>query len=237
MTRWRVARSWAAMFVVVGLAFGVPSGRALTAQRQDSTTLGAGDPGDVGKVVERPLRSGSSHRYTIALRAGEYVCVVIDQQGIDIVAQSRDAEDHAIAEFEDNIRGTGEERVEVVADADGTYGVVVHAAPGIVAAGAYAIRIADRRPSTPADRALQESRRLRTAASRLDEEGRSDAAQTLLERAMAITEAQRGPDSVQAAVVATQLANVVRKRPDDRRSEALYERARVILERALGVDD
>src|SRR5262249_49983206 len=159
MTRWRVARSWAAAFVVVGLAFGLPRGHALTAQRQDSTPLGGGDAGDAedaDKVVERPLRSGASHRYTIALRAGEYVCVVIEQQGIDIVAQSRDAEDHAIAEFEDNIRGTGEERVEIAADADGTYGVVVHAAPGIVAVGAYAIRIADRRSSTPADRALQE---------------------------------------------------------------------------------
>ena len=38
-----------------------------------------------GKPVERELAGGQSHSYSIALTAGQYLHVVVDQRGIDVV--------------------------------------------------------------------------------------------------------------------------------------------------------
>ena len=76
--------------------------------------------------------------------------------------------------------------------------------------------------------------RLRTNAARLDDEGRFDAARSLLEHALTITEAERGADDLQTAAVAAQLAVVYRKLPDDARSEALFLRALSIMDASLG---
>jgi CHAT domain-containing protein len=187
-------------------------------------------------VVERRLDRAEQHQYAVALNAGEYARVVVDQHGIDVIAQVRGVDDHPIADFEDDIRNVGQEQVEIVADAPGTYTVAIRAAPGIAAPGSYAISLALRRPATDSDRAFQESRTLRMTAARLEIEGRFDAARSLLERALAITEAERGADDLQTAAVAAQLAGVYRRLPDDARSEMLYERALSILDPSLGPD-
>ena len=70
----------------------------------------------------------------------------------------------------------------------------------------------------------------------MENEGRFDAARSLLERALAITEAQHGAGDVQTAAVAAQLATVYRKLPDDARSEAMFERALAIMDVSLGPD-
>ena len=202
----------------------------LTAQHQDVTPL------EAGRVIERHLERGAEHRYTIALGAGEYARVIVEQRGVDVIAQARGPDDGAIADFEDEIRNSGQEQVEIVADVPGTYSIAIRAAPGIVAAGAYTISLAGQRAATDSDRAIQESRRLRTSAARLDDEGRFDAARSLLERALAITEAERGAGDLQTAAVAAQLAAVYRKLPDDARSEALFERALAIMDVSLGPD-
>jgi CHAT domain-containing protein/Tfp pilus assembly protein PilF len=113
---------------------------------------------------------------------------------------------------------------------------VISAAPGTVAPGSYAVRLVSHRAATDSDRALHESRTLRTTAARLEAEGRYEAARSLLEHALATTEADRGAEDLQTAVVAAQLAGVYRRVPDDARSEALFLRALSIMDGALGPD-
>ena len=55
----------------------------LTAHHQDLTPL------EAGRVIERHLERGAEHRYAVALGAGEYALVIVDQRGIDLVAQAR----------------------------------------------------------------------------------------------------------------------------------------------------
>ena len=216
-----------ATLAAVCVAAAFQSTLPLTAQR-DAAAL------EADTVVERRLDRAEEHRYTVALRTGDYARVIVEQHGIDVIAQVRDVDDRPIAEFEDEIRNDGQEQVEVVADAPGLYTIAVRAAPGIAAPGSYAIRVAARRASTDSDRACQEARTLRMRAARLDVEGRFDAARSLLERALAITEAERGSNDLQTAAVAAQLAGVYRRLPDDARSEMLFERALSILDASLG---
>ena len=187
-------------------------------------------------AVERRLDRGDVHRYSIALNAGERARVIVEQHGIDVIAQVRGLDGQAVAEFQDEIRPTGQEQIDFVADEAGTYAIAIHSAAGIVVPGSYAITLVECRSATASDRALQRARSLRMRAARLDEEGRFDAARSLLEEALHITEVERGPDDLQTAAVAAQLASVYRLLPDDAKSEALFLRALPIMDGSLGKD-
>src|SRR6266545_2213146 len=189
-----------------------------------------------GRSIERRLERGDDHRYRIALSAGDYVLVIVEQRGIDVVAETRDSAGDAIADFEDEIRSDGEERVELVAETRGIYAIAIKAPLDNIEAGSYAIRIAAHRAATDTDRAREQARRLRTTADRLDTEGRFDAARLSLERALTITETAWGPDDLHTAAVAAQLAGVHRRLADGGQSESLYQRAIAIMDRTLGSD-
>ncbi len=68
-----------------------------------------------------------------------------------------------IADFQSEMRRQGQEQIDVVADAAGTYLLAITPGPGIDG-GTYAIRMVSRRAATDADRSTQEVRALRTAA-------------------------------------------------------------------------
>jgi CHAT domain-containing protein len=159
--------------------------------------------------------------------------VVIEQRGIDVVAQVRRPDGSAIADFQSEIRLNGAERVEIVADAGGTYVLAIRAGPGLSSAS-YAIRITGRRAATDADRSMQEARSLLTAGIGLKTVARQSEARTLLERALTIVEATRGPDDALLGMVVFELAGNALDARDDARAESLYQRAIAILEKAWG---
>jgi CHAT domain-containing protein len=189
-----------------------------------------------GQTIERRLTRGDDHRFRLALTQGEYVRVIVEQRGIDVVAQTLDPSGSPIAEFEDEIRRYGEEQVDLVAPTSGTYTVVIRPPSHKIAPGSYAIWLATRRAATDADRSVQECRKLRTAAARLETEGRFEQARVSLERALTLAESAWGDGNVQVAAVAVQLAGVLRRLPDEARSASLYERAISIMDRTLGAE-
>jgi CHAT domain-containing protein len=189
-----------------------------------------------GRAIERQLTRGEEHRYRIALTAGECVNVVVEQLGIDVIVHARDPGGALIADFQDEVRIRGHEPVEVVANANGAYTLTVHAAPGSVAPGVYAIRLIGRHPASDADRAIQESRTLRGAAARLQQAGTLDESKRQFERALQIAEGVRGPGDV---YVAELLADLAANRLDARDytgAEQLFRRALTIFNRTLGVE-
>jgi len=185
-------------------------------------------------AVERRIDRHDVHRYSIVLSADEHARVIVEQRGIDVIAEVRGLDGQAVAEFQEEIRNNGQEEIDLVADGAGIYTIAIRAAPGIVVPASYAITMVDCRSATASDRALQHARTLRMRAARLDEEGRFDAARSLLEEALRITEGERGADDLQTAAIAAQLASVYRQLPDDAKSEALFLRALPIMDAALG---
>src|SRR5215471_10447428 len=127
------------------------------------------------QLMERRLSRGVEHRYRINLNAGEYALVLVEQRGIDVAARIPGSARNVIAdvaEIDDEPRLRGLERIELVADVTGPYTVILSAARGIVTPGAYTIRLESRRAATDADRSMQDARRCRTTAARLDTDGR-----------------------------------------------------------------
>src|SRR4051794_5144805 len=71
---------------------------------------------DSAAPIVRRLSPGEVHRYNLPLAAAEFARVVVEQQGIDLVVQVRDADEQEIEQVQEEIRSRGEERVDVVAE-------------------------------------------------------------------------------------------------------------------------
>ena len=221
--------AWAAFSAAVLAATSFTYATAATSGA-DVTTL------ELTQPIERQLTRGEEHRFQLALKEREYAGVVVEQRGVDVIVEVRGPKGGVIADYDDEVRKRGQEQVDLVADPAGVYTIVIKAAPGTVVPGSYAITLDSRRTAREADRSMQAARRLRTSAERLDTAGKFDEARLLLEHALTVTEHLRGPDDMQVAAVAIQLAGVYRKIPDSTRSESLYGRAIAIMERTLGSD-
>jgi len=201
--------------------------------------VGPEGPGDVAvldsdALIERHLSRGEEHHYQLALTAGELARVIVEQQGLDVVVKVRDADDHTIDEFQEEIRRDGMERVDVVAGRAGTYALTVVPAEGVVDRGAYTIRLDSRRPAVDGDRVMQESRSLRTAAAQLERAGRFDEARPMFERALSLSESVRGPDDIYVAMMIFDLAGNALETRDDARARSLYQRVITTFDRLGG---
>ncbi len=192
---------------------------------------------EAGKAIERQLARGEEHGYGLALTAGQSARVIVDQQGIDVIVQVRDRDGAVVADFQDALDAHGQERVDVVATATATYTLAVRPAPGIVGPGSYSIRIDGIRAETDGDRAVQQSRTVRSAAARLERAGRLDEAAPLFERALQIAEGALGPDDPLVNALVRDLAGNALEKRDNRKAQSLYERALAGLEATVGAGD
>src|SRR5947207_4157362 len=81
------------------------------------------------------IRTGEEHRYQLVLEAGEFASVVVEQKGIDVGVLVRDGENAVAADYQDEIRRDGEERVEIVAGNAGANVLAITPANGATVAG------------------------------------------------------------------------------------------------------
>src|ERR1041385_7318019 len=80
------------------------------------------DPWDVpGVPVTRELPRRAEHRYAIALDAGEFARVLVEQRGTDVAVRVRAPDAQVLAEFDRETGGSGTEEVDVVAPAAGVF--------------------------------------------------------------------------------------------------------------------
>ncbi|MGE5814356.1 MAG: CHAT domain-containing protein, partial [Acidobacteriota bacterium] len=187
-----------------------------------------------GRTLERPLSHGETHRYELQLKKGEYVRVVVEQRGIDAIVQTRDPHDQLIAEFDDEVAYRGEEDVDLVAGATGTYVVVISASPRSLASGTYSVRLAGGGSASGQERSREESRRLYTAAKRREAAASLDDARALFQQALTLAERQQPPNPRYSALITFNLAGNALERHDDRAARELYQRAIDTFERTLG---
>jgi len=121
---------------------------------QEVTTLSLEIP------VQRELVGGQEHRYQITLAEGQYANVIVELRGIDVVVQLQEIGGKVIASFDGEYRSQGEQRVEMVAEAAGSYRLSVIASSKGASAGQYEIRVTEIRTATKNDRLLHEARKL-----------------------------------------------------------------------------
>ena len=120
-----------------------------------ASTTAQSDSLQVGSTVERTLASDQKHSFTINLEADQFLQLVVDQHGIDVIVRVFSPEGKSLGEF-DSPNGTeGPEDVSLISVTTGVYRIEV--APlrqrENVPAGRYEIRIVELRHAT--DQELQ----------------------------------------------------------------------------------
>jgi hypothetical protein len=179
-------------------AFGCDLFRQSAHQSRDVRNNG-GDEKDIralepGKPLKREMASGQRHAYQIRLDAGQFLKVIVEQQGIDVVVQIYGPNGNLSQEFDGESRLRGEETVAVVDESAGDYHLTVRPRRQSGPAGSYEIRIGELRAATENDRTLHESRLLFDQALKLRGAGKYDEALISVQRALEIREKLLGPD-------------------------------------------
>ena len=109
----------------------------------------------VERTVRRNLSAGEAHTYDVAMRAGEYLEVNVEQVGIDTAARLLDSTGRLIREFDSPTGALGRERIRVVADTTAAYRLEIRALQPAADPGAYEIRVGAKRMATAADRQIE----------------------------------------------------------------------------------
>jgi CHAT domain-containing protein/Tfp pilus assembly protein PilF len=187
-----------------------------------------------GKPIERELVGGQSHTYQITLTAGQYVKLVVDQRGIDVVVNLFGLDGKPITEVNSETRTEGPETVSWVAEEAGSYRADVLAKYKNAVAGRYQIQVVELGVATEGDRALSEALKLNTEFLRLFRAGKYAEARPLGERALQIREKTLGSDHPDVAQSADSLGQLCYLKAEYARSEAYYQRALTIREKVLG---
>ncbi len=193
-------------------------------------------PLEPGKAINRILAGADSHTYQIRLSAGQFVKVIVEQQGIDVVAELSWPGAEHIAEFDGEVRSRGQELVWFVAVAEGAYRLKVRATQKNAPTAGYEIRIEELRDATGDDFALHEARKLLKRASKLIDAGKYEEALPLVESSREIRERVLGPEHLDVAEALYVLSVLCWNRREYARTELLYQQALAIREKALGPD-
>lgn len=118
---------------------------AQTPKTNDAQTL------TPNQIVKRDLRGGEKHSLSFAAKKGEFVRVVVSQQGVDAVVKVF-APDNAMLFERDTPNGAyGDESVSFVASADGNYRLEVSPLEEKAFAGKYEARLEARREAKDLD--------------------------------------------------------------------------------------
>jgi CHAT domain-containing protein/tetratricopeptide (TPR) repeat protein len=137
-------------------------------------------PPQVGAPLVRALATGDSDRYRVELRAGDYVTVSTEPQGIDVGARLVGPDGTILANA--SHRQSGERVLTAIVRTSGIHHLEIRALETSSTAGCYALTIRELHVSEPRDRARVQAQQLYLEGDALWAEERSEAASKALER-------------------------------------------------------
>src|SRR5262245_39143915 len=228
------------LFVTLGLERAAAS-RTQSSQQQGGATKAAGEEKDVrslemGKPIERELAGGQSHLYQIMLAAGQYLSVVVDQRGVDVVAALLGPDSNKLIEV-DSPNGTeGPEPVSWIVEMAGLYRLEVRSLEKDAKPGRYEAKMVELRAATDRDRDLAEAGKLYKESVSLRGKGQYDQAIPLAERALTLREKALGAEHLDTTNSLNTLASLYYYKGDYAQAEPLYRRALAIREKTQGAE-
>jgi tetratricopeptide (TPR) repeat protein len=189
------------------------------------------------RPLERALRGGQEHAFTLALRTGQLLSLEVVQKGIDVVVEVRDPQGQTRLQADSPSGTSGPEPALFVAEATGKHTIVVRALEPDAEPGRFAVARVEVRDALPRDREMAEAMRLVGESYALRERMRQAQALPLAERALGLREKALGTDDPAVADALTLLGYLYDEVGDYRRGEQAFARALDIVQRRLPGDD
>src|SRR6185295_13985910 len=136
---------------------------------------------ETGKPIERKLTGGEVHRYQLALAAGQYARVVVDQRRINIAMSAFDAGGTKIIDSDMSWIGEAEV-VSLVAETPSIYSLEVRSPEKTSPPGSYEISIKELRIATEQDRSRIAAQRVLAEGVLLDRQATADSWRKAIEK-------------------------------------------------------
>jgi CHAT domain-containing protein len=188
-----------------------------------------------GKPIVRDLAGAQSHSYQMMLAADQYVRVVIDQRGVDVVVKLIRPDGRQIKEFDADRNVQGREVVSWVTEGAGIYRLDASAKNKAATVGQYVIQAVVLRLAKEDERALDEADNLITESRRLSLAGKYDEAIPLIERVREIREKMLGPEHPDTGNALNQLARLYAAKGDIAQALIFMAGANYVDERNLNL--
>jgi CHAT domain-containing protein len=190
----------------------------------------------VGKAIEDELSAGQRRSYQFALTEGQYIQVEVREIGVEVGVVLYLPGGEGSRWWDPIGSPLRTKTVDAVAKTTGPCRIEVYAGSR-AAPGRYEIRIADLRPATDDDRALQRARDLFTQGRRLVANARWAEGIPLLVQSLEIRERVLGPNDPRVGVSVSVLATAYTESGDYAKAEQLFLRALKIKEQTLGPEN
>lgn len=139
-----------------------------------------------GATVRAEMAGGETRLFRVALSAGQYLRVVVEQRGIDVVAALVGPGQKRLLEMDSPNGNYGPEPVSAVAEESGEHTIEVRSPDKRAAAGLFELRVEALREPTPADRSRAGAERAFAEASRLFSQPEAKSRQEALEKLEAL---------------------------------------------------
>jgi tetratricopeptide (TPR) repeat protein len=153
-----------------------PEGPSSVQGEKDVRPLGAGKP------IERELAGGQAHYYKIMAEAGQYLHLIVDQRGIDVVVALYGPEDKKLIEVDSPNGANGPEPISVIVDASSSYRLELRSLNKSATAGRYEARIADLRTATAQDHSRVMAERVYADGRMLVSQGNAESRRKAIEK-------------------------------------------------------
>ncbi|MBI4748569.1 MAG: CHAT domain-containing protein [Acidobacteria bacterium] len=189
-----------------------------------------------GKSVVRQLKGGEKHTYLLQLKANDYLNLVVNQKGIDVVVRLLGPEEKVVQEV-DSPNGTqGQEPLSYLTETAGRFVLEIESLEKTAQAGEYQLNLETLRTATEQDRAVVEIENLNSEVQKLQQAGKYDQGLPLAQHAVEQSEKKLGPEHPLVEESLNTLALFYHAKGQYQQAEPVYRRALAICEKALGPD-
>lgn len=188
-----------------------------------------------GKLMERVLKGGESHKFELKLEANQYLNTIVEQKGIDVVVAVFAPNGEKIYEI-DSPNGTeGNEPIYLITTTEGIYKVEVSSLSKESPDGKYEAKIVELRPAIDLDKSKVDGYRTYNEAVSLAAENKPESTQQAIEKyEKAIALFQASKEQVGEANSFNSLATLYYGIENYEKAEALFIQALDIKKKALG---
>ena len=126
---------------------------------------------ELGKPLERELAGGQSHAYSVTLSAGQYLHVVVEQRGIDVVVTLFGPAGQKLLEVDSPNGDQGPESLRWIVVTAGLHRLEVRALEQAAKPGRYEVKLVELRAATSRDRDLAAAKKLDNESESLSQKG------------------------------------------------------------------
>jgi CHAT domain-containing protein/Tfp pilus assembly protein PilF len=189
---------------------------------------------ELGKPIEREIAGGQSHRYQIRLSANQYLHVIVDQRGVDLVVALLQPDGKKVVEVDGPNGPVGPEPLKAISEAEGVYLLEIHPLQKSAAAGRYQVKVIELKTATERERQLVEAFNFIKKLEILQLRKVYAEAITAAQKALAISERWLGPDHPEVIDLLNRTASLYRAEGDYDNAEKFYRRALTVREKKYG---